>query len=586
MVDPGSQPANQTPQGNAATGALVLISMPFTFTQDELLNTDGFIRAAKARGFELTLEDLQALHNNRLLLPLYRVSDTPVIGRRIDVVPDGNVNDRRQAQAAAAAGRLRDPADEGYSAAWPYNSPEDEQPGWWNGFLYSSWQLNDLHLVVRDLAWVRSGFLNPTDRHGVVTQRHRRVLALAALAPRYLPGILGRLSVPPGMDSDRLERFRIDSDVLELLDAVGFKPAQLQAEAENLLLHARGRDPLSKWLPLVRHANYSAWSKLSGEALHCLWLRIGAEVLLRAHEDLAADAQLEPLPDLSGAQWLTPLHDRLSRTGPHATPLEQELGSFGLSPHPRVLLLIEGETELIHARRLLLELGLDRPEQVRVQPTRGARTNPQLLARYAITPRLGEKLGEGWRLTATPTALVIAVDPENRWATPAKREVERNRIRDAIREEVELQGGRISDSELDFLVNVHVYDEYYELADFTDDELLLVLASLASGSSAVGAGSDTWQRDMRRSLQEIRQTPVNFQKVLGPLRITKKELAEALWPVLLRKLERELEQDAIETPVLKVMLKARELVARLSSGSFMIGPAGSESAPDHQAPQG
>jgi hypothetical protein len=79
---------------------------------------------------------------------------------------------------------------------------------------------------------------------------------------------------------------------------------------------------------------------------------------------------------------------------------------------------------------------------------------------------------------------------------------------------------------------------------------------------------------------------VNFQKVLGPLRITKKELAEALWPILLRKPESELEQDAIKTPVLKVMLKARELVARLSSGSFMIGPAGSESAPDHQAPQG
>src|SRR6266545_6804782 len=102
MVDPGSQPANQTPQGNAATGALVLISMPFTFTQDELLNTDGFIRAAKARGFELTLEDLQALHNNRLLLPLYRVSDTPVIGRRIDVVPDGNLDYRYRAMQAAA----------------------------------------------------------------------------------------------------------------------------------------------------------------------------------------------------------------------------------------------------------------------------------------------------------------------------------------------------------------------------------------------------------------------------------------------------------------------------------------------------
>jgi hypothetical protein len=560
--------------------------MPFSFTQDELLDTDGFIRAAKDRGYQLTLDDLQTLHNNRLLLPLYRVSDTSVIGRCIDVVPDGNLNYRRRAQEAAAAGRLRDSADEGYSVDWPYRHPAALQAaGWWNGFLYSSWQLLDLHLVVRDLAWLRSGSLDTALRQGVVERRRKRVLALAALAPRYLPGILGKLSIPPSMEQGDLERYRFESDVLGLLKAVGLDPAQLKDEAENLLGNAHAWDPLVKWLPLIRHANYSAWSKLRGEPLHFQWLRIGAEVLLRGHEDLAAIGKLEPLPDMSGATWWYPLYNRLGRTDSLADPLEQVLGSFGLSPYPRVLLLIEGETELIHAPRLLSEFGLDRPEQVRVQPARSARTNPQLLARYAVTPRLGQKLGEGWRLTATPTALVIAMDPENRWATPEKRKAETRRIRDAIREEVELQGGQISDSELDVLVNLHIYDQYYELANFSDDELLPVLATLASGPHAKDVGSDAWREDTRRKLENARQTQANFDTVIGRLRITKKGLAEALWPVLLSKIERELAADTIETPALKVMLEVQRLVALLSSGSYMLRSGGDDASerPDSQS---
>ena len=202
------------------------------------------------------------------------------------------------------------------------------------------------------------------------------------------------------------------------------------------------RDPLREWLPLVRHANHSAWSKLRGEPLDCLWLRIGAEILLRAHEELAANGDLEPLPDISGADWWTPLHDRLSRTSSNAEPLERALAKFGLSPYPRVLVLVEGETELVHFPLLLEQFGLNRPEYVRVQLCKGAGVNPQLLARYAISPRIGGKLGDAWQLNATPTALVIAMDPENMWATAEKREGQDRKIKKAIREQVGLQADR------------------------------------------------------------------------------------------------------------------------------------------------
>ncbi|MFF3763872.1 hypothetical protein ACFYYR_07255 [Streptomyces sp. NPDC001922] len=65
--------------------SLELLKVPFIFTQDELLDTGSFIRKAKERGYSLSLETLQALHVHGLLIPIFRVSDTAVEGRRVDV---------------------------------------------------------------------------------------------------------------------------------------------------------------------------------------------------------------------------------------------------------------------------------------------------------------------------------------------------------------------------------------------------------------------------------------------------------------------------------------------------------------------
>lgn len=571
MDDSPEDVKNQLRSTTAVSGALALVCMPFTFIQDDLLSTDNFIKAAKDRGYDLDLDDLQTFHSNRLLLPLYRVSDTPVEGQRLNVVPNGNMNYRRQAQNAAQEGRLCDSAHEDYSSALPYSRPADEQgERWWNGFLYSSWQLLELHAVVNEQSWLLAGFDNVV-RMEAVEQRRKRVLALAALAPRYLPGILGKLSIPPFIEEEQLRKFRFESDVQSLLSAVGFDPAQLKAEAEGLLLDAK-RDPLREWLPLVRHANHSAWSKLHGEPLDCLWLRIGAEVLLRAHEELAVNGDLEPLPDISRANWWTPLHDRLSRRNSNAEPLERALGTFGLSPYPRVLILAEGETELRHFGLLLEQFGLNRPEHVRVQHCKGASVNPQLLARYAISPRIGGKLGDAWQLTATPTALVIAMDPEGMWATAEKRERQYRAIKQAIREQVELQGGQIGDTELDFLVNIYVWhdDLEYELANFTPDELLTAITGLATGPHATDSETAAWQDETRQKLEGLWQDRRKIDAVIRPLRITKPVLAEALWSTLLAKCERELESDVIETPILKVMLEVQRLAGLLSGGSYVL----------------
>ena len=174
-------------------GALALLTIPYVFTQDGLLATDRFITKAKERGHRLSLDDLEMLHNHRLLIPLYRVSDIPVEGHRIDVKLDGGMNARGWTLEAAVEGRLRDASEEGYSTAWPYKQPPDEEDQhWWNGFVYSTWQLLSVRSAINEYEFVKAGRLTaPFDYHRRARDR-RLILTLAALATRYFSAASSR----------------------------------------------------------------------------------------------------------------------------------------------------------------------------------------------------------------------------------------------------------------------------------------------------------------------------------------------------------------------------------------------------------
>jgi hypothetical protein len=550
---------------------LPLLMIPYVFTQDGLLTSDEFMRAAKMRGFRVSLDDLQAFHTYGLLIPLYRVSDTAVEGRRINVVPDGQPNARGRTLQAAADGRLRDAWNEGYSVAWPYRCAENEDElQWWNGFIYSSWQLLDVRWAVNALPFIRRGWHSASSSRS----RPRVTAALAALSTRYLPSVLGRLTWPVGAVEANLQETRLAANPEELLHAVGFPLADLAPVADRLLMEAHG-EPLGKWLPLLRHSGYKGWSKLHGEPLDAMWRRVAAEVLLRAHEDLASAGLVESLPDLTGEQWWQPQHDRLSPRYAEAATLERALSDLGLSPHPKVILLVEGETELGHIPRLLGELGLTQPEDVRVQFTKGSKVNPHLIARYGVTPRIGRKLQSGWLLDATPTALVIAMDPENTFATADKRTKLRRSLIAAVREGVQHQGADIGQDVLDTLVNIQVWGEdTYEIANFTDGELIPAITALAVSQGRVGGDLRAWEQELRRRLLDARRGHLDIKVPIGQMKMREDKvmLAELLWPTLRKKFEAEYAAGSVTTPVLKLVVEVRQLVAKLTGVSAIDAP--------------
>ncbi|MFG1805758.1 hypothetical protein [Streptomyces sp. NPDC049040] len=556
------QLASPVPPG----GALALITLPYVFTQDELLTADGFIKECNKRGYKLSLDILQELHSHRLLLPLYRVSDTAAEGRRIGVGRGYEMNPRGWAMEAAREGRLRDPADEGYLAAWPYRRASDEENHrWWNGFIYSSWQLISVKAAMSRYGFVRAGY--PPFPNRIMRDGDRQLtLVLSVLATRYLPGILGTLSIPGGVDESGLRRHRFESQIDDLIQLVNFDPSKLQGSADQLLAVAHG-DPLSKWLPLLRHASYKGWSRIEGTSLDAMWRRVAAEVLLRAHEELSAEGSVDPLPDLTGETWWTPQHDRLTPRYGEAETLERALAELGLSPHPKVILLVEGETELYHVPRLLAEFGLTQPQQVRVQRTKGSKINAHLIARYGVTPRVGRRLKDRWMLDASLTALVIAMDAENDFENQAKRDKVRRQLQDAIREEVKYQDADIGQVELDALVHIRVWGEdKYEIANFSDDELVPAITKIAAEQGNPLVGAPSWEGDLRHELRDAREKHQDIKVPLGRMRVAeaKVELARLLWPVLLAKCEAEFAEDRVMTPVLALALEVRRLVGEVS----------------------
>ncbi len=142
--------------------------------------------------------------------------------------------------------------------------------------------------------------------------------------------------------------------------------------------------------------------------------RIAAEILLRFYEDLALRGQAEPLPDLSGAMGWHPLHERLSN---RKDTLDEALTDLGISPHPRVVLALEGETEAYHAPLVWRTLGYSSaPELIRVLKLGSVGQNLQKVAALNVAPLIGKQVPASgstvWTVIRPSAYLLMAVDPD------------------------------------------------------------------------------------------------------------------------------------------------------------------------------
>lgn len=563
---------------------LQLLGLPLAFTQDTLLTPEEFAKHADERGVDLRTEHLLELHRRRALVPFLRIVQRPPKSSAVVPVAASAVGGYDQYRSpialvttAAAHGLLIDPGAAPYRP-WDGGLPLRTQTGIhrYSSVFYSPYQLLALRPVEQLISNMSgSGTTNNKVTFNLEPLTHeetaaldggrRLAILLSALDMHYLPRIL-----LTAHQATVWEKEDPGFDVASRLSMFGLKPEDLAATAGTLLNRAKITDPLGTFYELIRQAHPSTWAGLRGTALQAMDYRIAAEILLRALDDLGR-TDLSMPPPRKGRMYTSALDGRLQA---EPEQLENILVSQGLSPRPAVLLVLEGKTEMLLMPRVLDEVyGKPIPSTL-IEPVNMETVSRDLdlLVRHEAGLRLGDDLGNDViLLVRPPTRILVAVDPEGNYAGKDGPRKERDKLIRRLHESLPV-GARSKTSlrQLRSLVDVVTWGTVpWEFANFTNTELAKAIMRCTTVPPGVT------QRDLVNALEAERtlkktnpNTPrsPNVEKICqgwpANTKFRKMELAEELWPVLQKKVQRDIASGKrLRVPAARVAVKAFRMAA-------------------------
>ena len=345
-------PDNRSPAASAVTAA----SMTWAFTQHEPLDTATFITEAARRGIQLDLPMMRELYRRSLLIPFVSITYLPVATPSLASGPEPpRRGGTRFAQLkwARDTGRIRDLSAVPFMPRLSFERRGQRARDWWNGLLYSWYQLLVLPEIDGLLAYRRDHrrcghrIARLPQPHPILIGRAAKLrattIALTALEARYLPVLDPEWIHLVNADAADWRTYRDGFDPVMISRQLGYTAAQARQDADWLLLRAHRIDPVGdSWSRLIRRAPSRAWEGLKDAALSAVDYRVAAEILLLFYEDLATCGHAEPLPDVPPGSS----HHLRYRLSHRDRTLDEDLTYLGLSPHPRVVLAVEGETRV------------------------------------------------------------------------------------------------------------------------------------------------------------------------------------------------------------------------------------------------
>ena len=583
MSEAGSD-VGQTPDAPSALSSLSVVSMPWVFTQHQPLSTSQFIDEAKRRGVDLDTSALRQLYRRGVLVPFLYVGNRAVGPAAPATGPDpkhpgGTL--LTEFRYARSKGRLSDLALTEFRPSLRFDRQVGDRHGWWNGLLYSWYQLLILpeikgYLSQGKQVYRHEHFYSRLPEPGpILRDRVKKfrtmAIALATLEARYLPNLDPEWLSLSNAEPEEWEEYRESFDPVAVSQLLGYSAHQARQDAEWLLLIAHRIDPVGDgWSHLIRRAPRKAWKGLKDAALCAMDCREAAEILLRFYTELASRTRGEPLPDIPTNGW-HPLHERLSH---RPQTLDEDLMDLGLSPHPRVILAVEGEAEQIHAPQVWEMLGYPHaPELMRLLWLEGVDKDLAKVAALAVAPLVGEKFDipgrESWDLIKPPACLLVAVDPEGKYFAPKKVGRTRALFLREIKLVLKAQGvTNANPAELDELLEIRTWREScYEFEHFENDELADGIGQVhttlngLTRDELIGALAAT--RGRRKDIKEVWS--------LWDHSVSKVELAHALWPTLAHKIQACMVSDVAPVPeIVKVVQAAYHKAQRWRYPSFVL----------------
>jgi hypothetical protein len=561
-----------------------LLSLPLAFTQSDLLTPEEFTRRARDRGVGLRVEHLAELHRRRALVPLLRIVQRPAKTSPPVPVAASAIHGYGQYRspialvtAAAARGLLVNPGLVPYRP-WDGGLPLPTHHGShrYASVFYSPYQLLALkpaeQLVDGMLATVAANGkarfslppLIPGDADVMDGGRHLAVF-LSALDMHYLPQIL--LAAHHARAWEKEDR---DFRTAQRVEMFGLKSESIATAAETLLLRAKSIDPMGQFYELVRQAHPTTWAGLRGDALLAMDYRVAAEILLRTLEDLGS-RDLSARPSRKGRMYESVLDERLQ-----AEPerLDEMLASRGLSPRPAVVLVLEGETEMLLMPRVLAEIyGKPIPSTlIEAIDMKTIDRDLDLLVRHEAGPKLGDSLtSDVVLLTRPPTRILVAVDPEKKYADAASVRRQRDLLVRRLHEA--LPAGMRSAAamrQLRYLVQVVTWGTVpWEFANFTNTELAEAIGRcsvLPPGVTRRSLITDLAAERNVRSTNARRSPDVEAVCRAWPTgaKFRKADLAEQLWSALQKKVRRDLASgNRLRVPAVRVAVRALTMAFEL-----------------------
>ena len=546
-----------------------LLECDLVFTQQGPLTPEEFLQQCNRRGLRSPdlWSQLEALHRAKAFFPMYRFEKNVELIVEAYRQPDppslmievalGTLNTLSAFLAGEKQiGHLYNPRSERFRPWRKFDRKFRAGTVRTSEFLYSPYQLllvPQLRFLFRKLGRrhrmymrLRKWLKRPLKdlNYSLKLRTHKRsrarvlkdikendelIIILTALEAKYRPKATGRLT---GCSLKEWAQYDRQAGPVEILNWLGWDAERVLKTAEFLLTTANSIDPLEGWNELVRLIRFDKWNELSGDALLAMDHRIAAEILLLFYEDLVeADAAppLKPLP-----LWgFAPRHTRL-RTD--RSEIDAVLTSFGISPHPSVVLVLEGGTEVLMVRRVMELMSVPlRRSYIELFIIGGVKKNLALLASYIVTPQLGQPVGEGWMLERPPTHLFLVLDPDRPLQGAAERAAERKTWVDQIYKGLPAENRTDSmRRDIDWLVRFETWDDQaqtFEFANFTDEEIADAILKVYQGTSKIPRERLIAQVHAERANPKRK----NIEKLWGPWNEPwpdKISVAEALWPTL------------------------------------------------------
>jgi len=579
---------------------LSLLDDPCAFSQRHLMTPDEFLASCEKRRAGLHTNDyyglpqLAALHQAGILVPIFRV--------QLPWSEDSGTDEESEPSRKFASpfmvkdqphvlnhnGLLFDASSERFVPWSKYSNESDYGVSWSHTFLYSPYQL----LHIPEIKSIKGAWKFDRKKESDFDRRFRLasnkgineirdnidrigkiIILLTSIEALYYPNIPKRTTIHlTGLKYSEWSIYREKTDRLEIMKKWGYTSDEVLRDAEHLLTVAHNIDPLDEWSDLLRQCDKDKLEQLKYDALVAYDYKVAAEMLFRFYEDLAslgAAQALEPL----GKYWDL----RHIRLDTKTERLDRTLMEYGISPHPSLILALEGESEMAIMPKVLDLIGVNyKGNLLRLMNYSGISASFFLLVSYATTPLIGEwDLGLGANgilpIDRPPTKIFQVLDSEGNFTTEKDRKDWKDTMVEHIMKQLSHLDRSIVISQVEDQVQIDTWADGapFEFSHYSDKEIAETMQVEERYISERRSSGKIEPKDIwKKVVKDGGRVPNN------PI-VTKPDLNVRLWPVLEKKIHSALGDGRIDdVPILRIAFKAWRIAAntRRKDVGFKVEP--------------